>query len=150
MIQALGPGARRMDCRGRLARLDGQGAPDAAPPFACREAFHHVACNAGAQRVAVAGEPFGDITAARAANSDDTLVPVTIDLNARRRPMSIQEVSKRKRSYLAASVSLAGLVQAQLTALRGIDAIEANAFAVDLDGVAVNDRRPANDRLGMR
>ncbi|MDR6759232.1 hypothetical protein J2Y48_004548 [Mycoplana sp. BE70] len=48
---------------------------------------------------------------------------------------------------LTASIRIAGGVLAHLPTLRGIDPIESDPLASDLDRVAVDDRGATNDRL---
>lgn len=57
-----------------------------------------------------------------------------------------QEISKGERCLLAAEILFTRTVQAELIALGRINAIEADSLPLDLDRVAVDDIRYANQR----
>jgi hypothetical protein len=63
-------------------------------------------------------------------------------------PGSSQQLVERIGSHLAAAVVLAGRILARLPALGRIHAPQPDALVLDLDGVAVDDRSAASDRLG--
>ena len=80
------------------------------------------------------------------ADSDDTTIAVEIaGLAAHGR--SSDPIGQRKARLLSASPPFAGRSHTELAAFGGVDAKEANALAVDFDGVAVDDGGDTDDAI---
>src|SRR5690606_39006533 len=78
--------------------------------------------------------------------ADETPILVALDEVALGRRRNLQELRQRIGRSRSAPVAFAFPVNAGLCGLRRIDPIETDAFAVDLYGVAVDDRGAADDR----
>jgi hypothetical protein len=94
------------------------------------------------QRQALSHEPFVDIELADKAAANDPPVLIYVALVARDTTPA-NELLQRERGLLAAAPVLSSGVEAALPALRRVDAVQANALAVDLDRVAVENRGDA-------
>jgi hypothetical protein len=89
-------------------------------------------------------QPSIHIRTAHAADGDDALVAINVRRFAGDRAGS-NEIGERKRRLLTAAIVGAAPVPAKLRRLGCVDRVEANALAVDLDGIGINDARPADE-----
>ncbi len=88
--------------------------------------------------MALPDHPFGDVVPAGSANGNGTSVAISVNLDARCRPMRVEEVRQRKCGLLPTAVFLASSIEAKLPAFRCVDSVEADTLAVDFDCVAVD------------
>ncbi len=92
--------------------------------------------------------PAVEIFAADIAHGDGAAVAVSVPFLAANRSLT-DRVSERQRRLLATTIRF--LIRlAELGTFRGVNAVQTNSLAADLDGVAVDDRRRADDTLPRR
>src|SRR5262249_22711293 len=128
-----------------LPRDDEHAAPDAAPRsprrgFVGDEVLRVSSVSDGP---ALANHPGANARAADAARGNQTPIAVAVPRVAAHCPPT-DVVGQRIRCRLAAPPRLASEL-AQLAGLRRVDAMQANALPVNLNRVAVDDRRDADD-----
>ena len=96
--------------------------------------------------MAVADQPGRDALPVRAiAIRDHPFVAVAVDHDASGGTAGCQIIIQGEGGGLPAPVRLASGIVAELPAFRGIDSVEADPLAADLDRVAVDDRSSADD-----
>lgn len=98
--------------------------------------------------MALADHPLGNVDPASSANRNDALITVAVVFVACNRLARIEEVRKGKCRLLPASVFAAIGIQAKLLALRRVHTVDANALAMNFDGVPVDDGSAAHKRFG--
>jgi len=97
-------------------------------------------------RPALGGHPGVQVLGTLEAHGDDPAIAIDVPFFARNR-RSPYSVGQRQRRFLSAAPRLAAGIEASLAALGGVDAVQPDPLAMNLDRVAVNHAGDARDRV---